>query len=77
MTMLQLVSFGLIADVQYSDMLAGDTEGRVQRYREAPHKLRRALEDFAAVLPPLSFIVSLGDNFNGNNTDAVMISVYT
>lgn len=64
--------FGLLADVQYSDMDDGDTEGRVQRFREAPGKVVLATEAFGALSPPLEFVVSLGDLINGNNVNPVM-----
>lgn len=38
----------------------GNTEGRCQRYREAPGKLRKALQDLCKYEPPLAGIVHLG-----------------
>ena len=67
-----MLRFGLLADVQYSDMPNGNTEGRVQRFTEAPEKLREAVEDFCRQQPPLEFVLSLGDLINGNNEHPVM-----
>ncbi|KAK9798149.1 hypothetical protein WJX73_010044 [Symbiochloris irregularis] len=64
--------FGLFADVQYADMDDGNTEGRVQRFREAPGKVMRAAEDFRTQEAPLSFVMSLGDLINGNNVNPVL-----
>ena len=67
-----LCRFGLIADVQYSDLPDGNTEGRVQRYRQAPDKLKAAICDFRQCKPALDFLLSLGDLFNGNDLHPVM-----
>lgn len=59
-----LLCFGLIADAQYANLPDGDTEGRCQRFREVPDKLRGALAALAAVRP--AFVLNLGDIVNGN-----------
>ncbi|GAB4817700.1 hypothetical protein N2152v2_004746 [Parachlorella kessleri] len=64
-----LFSFGVIADAQYADLDIGDTEGRQQRFREVPGKLRSALAELKALQPPLSFVMHLGDIINGNITE--------
>ena len=43
----------------------GDTEGRQQRYREVPGKLREALADLRGREPALECVVHLGDIING------------
>lgn len=66
-----VLRFGLLADVQYSDMPNGNAEGRVQLFKEAPDKLLAAVEVFIKQQPPLSSVLSLGDLFNGNNQHPV------
>ena len=73
LTVRQMVRFGLLADVQFSDLDNGDTEGRIQRFREAPGKLLSATEDFARHVPALAFVLSLGDVINGNNDNPGML----
>lgn len=70
-----MIRFGLLADVQYSEMDNGNTEGRVQRFREAPGKLRLAVADYALQDPPLDFVLSVGDLINGNNLHPVMLTL--
>lgn len=41
----------------------GDTEGRQQRYREVPAKLRSALAELKAHQPPLAFVTHMGGAF--------------
>lgn len=43
------------------------TEGRHQRYREAPEKLQQAVEAFLAQEPKLSCVLTLGDIINGRH----------
>eukprot|EP00887_Chlorella_sp_A99_P005563 scaffold1.g5563.t1 len=73
-----LFSIGLIADPQYADLEDGDTEGRVQRYREAPAKLRAAVGDMLGTRAGRGWVadlagrglaaaVTLGDLVNGNS----------
>ena len=69
-----MICFGLIADVQYSDMDDGNVEGRTQRYREAPAKLVAAVEAFSQQVPSLDFVLSLGDIINGNQAHPVMFN---
>jgi manganese-dependent ADP-ribose/CDP-alcohol diphosphatase len=62
-----LFAFGVVADVQYEDRDDGGVEGRRQRYREAPQKLRSALQHFIKMQNPSPhFILNLGDIINGN-----------
>lgn len=61
----RLFSFGLIADAQYADLPDGNCEGRVQRFREVPAKLRAALASLRAHQPPLQCVLHLGDIVNG------------
>ncbi|CAK9194490.1 unnamed protein product [Sphagnum troendelagicum] len=63
-----LFSFGVIADVQYGDKDDNHSEGRVQRYREAPQKLDKAVETFNASKSSLLFVLTLGDIIDGNDT---------
>ena len=66
--------FGLIADVQYSEMPNGNSEGRIQRYREAAYKLAAAVAAFREQSPAVEFVLSLGDLINGNDHQPVMDS---
>ncbi len=43
------------------------TEGRRQRYRECPAKLEEAVAAFAAEIPPLTCVLTLGDIINGRH----------
>ena len=67
-----MLCFGLLADVQYSDMPDGNSEGRVQRYTEAPDKLFAAIKLFQEHAPRPAFVLWLGDLINGNNQHPVM-----
>lgn len=49
----------------------GGTEGRVQRYREAPGKLEAAVEHWLGRRQELSLILNLGDIINGNKQHPV------
>ena len=62
-----LFSFGVFADAQYADIPDGDTEGRQQRFREVPGKLREALAALRATHgeTPLACVLHLGDIING------------
>lgn len=60
------LSLGVIADAQYADLPDGNTEGRTQRYREVPDKLRNALAALRAHEPLLAAVLHLGDTINGN-----------
>ena len=69
-----LFSLGLVADIQFADMADSHVEGRTQRFRECPGKLKDALaaikgegEDAGAKLAAL---LTLGDVINGNREDA-------
>lgn len=57
------VSFGVIADPQYADKDNGNTEGRVQRYREVPGKMKHALETLSS--DNCNCILFLGDFIDG------------
>ena len=68
-----LFSIGVIADAQYASRDDGDTEGRVQRFREVPAKLEEACVAFAAAArsgagggPPLAAVLHLGDLVQGS-----------
>ncbi|KAL3701177.1 hypothetical protein R1sor_019199 [Riccia sorocarpa] len=63
-----LFSFGVVADVQYADKDNNFMEGRVQRYREAPGKLERAVKAFNTKKEDLRFVLTLGDIIDGNVT---------
>ncbi|KAK9838821.1 hypothetical protein WJX74_003943 [Apatococcus lobatus] len=58
---------GLLADIQYADQEDTFTEGRCQRYREAPGKLQQAVKAFVAQEPQLSCVLTLGDIINGRH----------
>jgi len=64
-----LLSFGLVADVQYSDLEDGHSEGRTQRYREAPGKLKAAVDAWDAQ-GDVRCVINLGDTINGNSSDS-------
>lgn len=51
------------------DLDIGDTEGRQQRFREVPAKLRAALAALRAADPPLAGVLTLGDIINGGVSD--------
>eukprot|EP00884_Botryococcus_braunii_P006006 jgi/Botrbrau1/15406/Bobra.43_2s0032.1 len=61
-----LFSFGLVADIQYSDMDDTFVEGRRQRFREVPDKLSAAVAEWRSLAKELSFVLTLGDIINGN-----------
>ncbi|KAL2650475.1 hypothetical protein R1flu_018603 [Riccia fluitans] len=63
-----LFSFGVVADIQYADKDNSCMEGRVQRYREAPGKLEKAVKAFNAKREDLRFMLTLGDIIDGNIT---------
>jgi manganese-dependent ADP-ribose/CDP-alcohol diphosphatase len=63
-----LFTLGVIADVQYADLDDGHTEGRVQRFRQAPYKLQAALNHLSTIQPSPSAVLHLGDIINGNHT---------
>lgn len=63
-----LFTLGVIADVQYADLDDGHTEGRVQRFRQAPSKLQAALNHLSTIQPSPSAVLHLGDIINGNHT---------
>ena len=46
----------------------GGTEGRTQRYKEAPEKLRAALRDLRSRSPNPVLVLNLGDIINGAAT---------
>jgi hypothetical protein len=48
----------------------GGCEGRVQRFREVPKKLRDALAALRGAAPPPALVLHLGDIINGNATQA-------
>eukprot|EP00897_Mesotaenium_endlicherianum_P009859 jgi/Mesen1/8901/ME000537S08298 len=64
-----LFRFGVLADVQYADKENGSYENQVQRYREAPGKLAAAVAHFNGCRDQLSFVLTLGDIIDGNETD--------
>ena len=49
------------------------TEGRTQRYREAPAKIEKAVDHWLAGTAELSFVLSLGDIINGNSNKPVTL----
>lgn len=63
------ISFGVIADPQYADKDDGNTEGRVQRYRGVPTKLKSALSYLAS--DNLNCILFLGDFIDGHADNEV------
>ena len=48
----------------------GGCEGRVQRFREVPEKLRAALAALREAAPPPALVLHLGDIINGNASQA-------
>lgn len=48
----------------------GKTEGRVQRYRQAPRCLDAAVDHWLQHASELSFVLTLGDIVDGNGTPA-------
>ena len=48
------------------------TEGRTQRYREAPAKIEKAVDYWLAGTAELNFVLSLGDIINGNSAEPVI-----
>ncbi|CAI5460397.1 unnamed protein product [Closterium sp. Yama58-4] len=65
-----LFSFGVVADIQYADKdTRTSSDGRQQRYREAPGKLAAAVAAFNEAQPPLSAVVTLGDIVDGRDTE--------
>ncbi|GJP37368.1 hypothetical protein CLOM_g21781 [Closterium sp. NIES-68] len=65
-----LFSFGVVADIQYADKdTRTSSDGRQQRYREAPGKLAAAVAAFNEAQPLLSAVVTLGDIVDGRDTE--------
>jgi len=66
-----LFSLGLIADIQYADMADSHVEGRTQRFRECPAKLKAALSAIRGEeKKKLAALLTLGDVINGNREDS-------
>ncbi|WPT14381.1 Manganese-dependent ADP-ribose/CDP-alcohol diphosphatase [Picochlorum sp. SENEW3] len=62
-----MTKIGFIADCQYGDLDDQHQEGRVQRFRQVPDKLKRALE----ALSDCDFVVHLGDIIQSHTSKEV------
>lgn len=64
--------FSVVADCQYANMDNTNVEGRTQRYREAPGKLRKAVDFIKQDVQgrPELFFLHLGDFLQGRQTEA-------
>ncbi|GAX74983.1 hypothetical protein CEUSTIGMA_g2429.t1 [Chlamydomonas eustigma] len=66
-----MYSFGIIGDPQYADKDNGNVEGRVQRHREVPGKLKQAVDSMLNhAAEPLSMVLLLGDFIDGRFDEA-------
>ena len=61
-----LFRFGIVADVQYADKEDNNGEGRTQRYREAPGKLKEVVARWKGMDGSMRCVLQMGDIVDGN-----------